>query len=75
MKDIRILSKCASVHWYCIKYEEKSLQGKSSNVWNALNQINHRQKKDNETQKQETQLMESIKSIKKKIAHYEIETG
>ena len=61
VKDIPILSKYASVHWYCTKCEEKRLQGKSSNVWKALNQINHRQKKDNETRKQETQLIESMK--------------
>ena len=61
VRDIPILSKYASVHWYCTKCEEKSLQGKSSNVWKALNQINHRQKKDIETRKQETQLIESMK--------------
>ena len=61
VKDIAILSKYEYVHWYCTKCEEKSLQGKSSKVWKALNQINQRLKKDNETQKQETQLIESMK--------------
>ena len=37
------------------------MQDKSSKVWKALNQINQRLKKDNETQKQETQLIESMK--------------
>ena len=50
-----------SVHWYCTKCEDKCLQGKSSNVWKALNQTNQRQKKDNETRKQKTQLIESVK--------------
>ena len=51
----------ASVHWYCTKCEENSLEGKSSSVWKALNQMYQRQKKDNETHKQETQLIELMK--------------
>ena len=62
MKDIPILSKyCTYLDIGTVPNMKKRLQGKSSNVWKALNQTNQRQKKDNETRKQETQLIESVK--------------
>ena len=60
VKDLPILSKYASVHWYCSKCEDKHLQGRSSNVWKSLNAINQQQKKT-EMRKTELQIMESMK--------------
>ena len=45
VKGPPILSKFASVHWYCSKCVDKHLQGRSSNVWKSLNAINQQQKK------------------------------
>ena len=61
VRDLPILSKYASVHWYCSKCEDKHLQGRSSNVWKSLNAINQQQKKETETRKTELQIMESMK--------------
>ena len=46
VKDLPILSKYASVYWYCSKCEDKHLQGRSSNVWKYLKAINQQQKND-----------------------------
>ena len=45
VKDLPILSKYASVHWYFSKCEDKHLQGRSSNVWKSLNAINQQKKR------------------------------